>query len=68
MQSFMRVKTAVCHALETSIEFFLRPAHNKDVDLLCSAIAKGEKGKGFFASKSKPTRPYVIVMIGINGV
>jgi len=68
MQSFMRVKTAVRHALEASIEKILRPAHNRDVDLLRSAIAKREKGKGFFASKSKPTRPYVIVMIGINGV
>uniref|UniRef100_A0A7S4SSQ4 SRP54-type proteins GTP-binding domain-containing protein n=1 Tax=Ditylum brightwellii TaxID=49249 RepID=A0A7S4SSQ4_9STRA len=68
MQSFMRVKTAVRHALEASIEKILRPAHNRDVDLLRSAVAKREKGKGFFASKSKPTRPYVIVMIGINGV
>ena len=75
MNSFGRVKTAVRHALEAAIEKILRPAHGKDVDVLHSVVAKRERGSGglssLFAGGSKAssnTRPYTIVMIGINGV
>ncbi len=75
MTSFTRVKTAVRQALEVSIEKILRPGKGRggsdDVDVLRDVVTKRERGAGgIFGRKqdgSNP-RPFVIVMVGINGV
>jgi signal recognition particle receptor subunit alpha len=71
MQSFTRVKTAVRQALEVTIEKVLKPGMGRggsdSVDVLRDVISKRERGGGFFGKKEKQ-RPYVIVMVGINGV
>jgi len=64
----LRIKTAIRHALEDAIAEILRPG---DIDVLRSVVTKRERGKGgglFGSRDDKPARPYVIVMIGINGV
>lgn len=64
MQSFHRVKTAVRQALEKSITKILEPSNGRKVDLLRSVVTK--RDGTFFRSGQK--EPYVIVMVGINGV
>eukprot|EP00978_Attheya_sp_CCMP212_P027667 scaffold93242_cov48-Attheya_sp.AAC.2 len=68
LQSFSRVKTAVRQALEAAIAKLLKPAHNREVDVLRSVVTKRERGTGGLFTKAQPVRPYVIVMVGINGV
>lgn len=69
MQSFGRVKTAVRHALEASVEKLLSPPKGRDVDILKGAVGKRERQSGgLFKSKVDNPKPYVIVMVGINGV
>lgn len=72
------VKRAVRHALEDAIERILRPESGgigrrmgvrkgKSVDILRGVVDKRERGKGVLGLGGGG-RPYVIVMIGINGV
>jgi len=76
MASFTRVKTAVRQALEVAIEKILRPGRGRggseDVDLLRDVVSKREGGglSSLFGAKSSSggKKPYVIVMVGINGV
>jgi signal recognition particle GTPase len=76
------VKRAVRHALEDAIERILRPElggiggragvkRSKSVDVLRGVVEKRERGSGLFGlggGSAKKGRPYVIVMIGINGM
>ncbi|KAL7510073.1 hypothetical protein ACHAXN_007024 [Cyclotella atomus] len=74
------VKRAVRHALEDAVERILRPElggigggsakRGKSVDVLRGVVEKREKGKGSLGlgSSNRGGRPFVIVMIGINGV
>ena len=64
LQSFARVKTAVRQALESAIAKILAPSQ-RNVDILRGVVAK--RDGSFWANKSKQ-EPYVIVMVGINGV
>ena len=59
------VKRAVRHALEDAIDRILRPKHKASVDVLRAVI---EKRNGGGLLRTGRGRPYVIVMIGINGV
>jgi signal recognition particle receptor subunit alpha len=59
------VKRAVRHALEDAIDRILRPRHKASVDVLRGVI---EKRNGGGLLRTGRGRPYVIVMIGINGV
>jgi len=77
MASFTRVKTAVRQALEGAIEKILKPGKGRggsdDVDILRDVVTKRERGMGmgammFGAKKQAGKKPYVIVMVGINGV
>lgn len=72
--SFARVKTAVRQALEEAIAKVLRP-RNIDLDVAQAVITKREsRGSSFwFGANSSNAAgaagsPYVIVMVGINGV
>jgi signal recognition particle receptor subunit alpha len=71
MTSFTRVKTAVRQALEVAIERILKPGMGRggsdSVDVLRDVVSKRERGGGFFGKKEKKS-PFVIVMVGINGV
>lgn len=78
------VKRAVRHALEDAIERILRPElggiggrgvstkRGNSVDVLRGVVEKRERGKGGLlglgGGANQGGRPYVIVMIGINGV
>ncbi len=74
------VKRAVRHALEDAIERILRPElggiggrslgmkRGKSVDVLRGVIEKRNPGLLSGGKKNGGGRPYVIVMIGINGV
>ena len=64
MQSFHRVKTAVRQALEKVVTKLLQPSNDRSVDLLRSVVTKRD-GTMF---RSGQKQPYVIVMVGINGV
>ena len=64
MQSFHRVKTAVRQSLEKVITMLLKPSNDRNVDLLRSVVTK--RDGTLFRSGQK--QPYVIVMVGINGV
>jgi len=66
MQSFHRVKTAVRQALEKVITKLLQPSNDRNVDLLRSVVTKRDGGTMLF--RSGQNQPYVIVMVGINGV
>lgn len=71
MPSFSRVKTTVRAALEHSIAKLLSP--HRDINILRDAISKREStsGSSLFSSSNssgKGSQPYVIVMVGINGV
>ncbi len=77
------VKRAVKHALEDAVERILLPelggiggrvgvTKGKSVDVLRGVVEKRERGKrgrllGLSGSAAMKGRPYVIVMIGING-
>ena len=65
LNSMYRVKTAVRQALEQVINQLLLPS--TQLDLLRQVISKREQASSFFA-RSKTQRPYVIVVVGINGV
>jgi len=71
MTSFTRVKTAVRQALEGAIEKILKPGKGRggsdSVDVLRDVVTKRERGNSVFGRKEKQ-RPFVIVMVGINGV
>jgi len=78
------VKRAVRHALEDAVERILRPElggigggmpgmkRGKSVDLLRGVVEKRERGRSGgmlgLGGAANTGRPYVIVMIGINGV
>lgn len=76
------VKRAVRHALEDAVERILRPPlgrvgslaglkRGNSVDVLRGVVEKRERGQSggvLGLGSSKGSRPYVIVMIGINGV
>ncbi|KAL9184006.1 hypothetical protein ACHAXT_002092 [Thalassiosira profunda] len=77
------VKRAVRHALEDAVERILRPEldgiggragvkQGKSVNVLRGVVEKRERGKGGLlglgGGSGRGSRPYVIVMIGINGV
>jgi signal recognition particle receptor subunit alpha len=74
------VKRAVRHALEDAIERILRPElggiggrslgmkRGKSVDVLRGVVEKRNPGLLSGGGKKNGGRPYVIVMIGINGV
>ena len=49
---------------EKAITKLLQPSNNRNVDLLRAVVTK--RDGTIFRSKDK--RPYVIVMVGINGV
>ncbi len=72
MASFTRVKTAVRQALEGSIERILKPGMGRggsdSVDVLRDVVVKRERGSRIFGSKNENKKPFVIVMVGINGV
>jgi len=74
LASLTRVKTAVRQALEVTIGRILKPGSGREVDLLRGVVEKRERGNGFLGrfgggdSEKKGKKPYVIVMIGINGV
>ncbi|KAL3913346.1 MAG: hypothetical protein SGARI_000703, partial [Bacillariaceae sp.] len=65
LNSMYRVKTAVRQALEKVINQLLLPS--TQLDLLRQVISKRDQTSSFF-SKSKTQRPYVICVVGINGV
>ena len=62
LNSMYRVQTAVQQALESSIQRILQ----NNVDLLRNVLAK--RGDGSFFSSSKKKAPYVISVMGINGI
>lgn len=70
MASFSRVKTAVRIALEDSIQKILKPTLSRDIDVLRGVVSKREQQQrnSFFQTQKQEKLPYVIVMIGINGV
>jgi signal recognition particle receptor subunit alpha len=69
MASFSRVKTAVRIALEESIEKILKPAQSRDVNVLRAVVLKREQQRNsFFHTQKQEKAPFVIVMVGINGV
>lgn len=77
--SLVGVKRAVRHALEDAIERILRPElggiggtsakRGKSVNVLRGVVEKRERGRGLLGmgNSSQGGRPFVIVMIGING-
>jgi signal recognition particle receptor subunit alpha len=74
LRSFAQVKTAVRQALEEAIAKILRP-RNIDIDVAQAVISKRESqvspfwfGTNSSSTGKKSGSPYVIVMIGINGV
>ncbi|KAG7340132.1 signal recognition particle receptor [Nitzschia inconspicua] len=65
LNSMYRVKTAVRQALEKVINELLLPS--TQLDLLRQVVSKRDRASSLFA-RSKNQRPYVIVVVGINGV
>jgi signal recognition particle receptor subunit alpha len=65
LNSMYRVKTAVRQALEQVINELLLPS--TELNLLRSVVSKRDQVSSYFA-RSKTQRPYVIVVVGINGV
>ena len=65
INSMYRVKTGVRQALEQVINQLLLPS--TQLDLLRQVVSKRDQSSSFFA-RSKTQRPYVIVVVGINGV
>jgi signal recognition particle receptor subunit alpha len=72
LNSFFRVKTAVRQGLESSISKILqrgRSGKDSNLDIIRAAMAK-KSGGGFLlgGGNKKNQRPYVAVVLGINGV
>ena len=65
LNSMYRVKTAVRQALESTINKLLLPSQK--LDLLRQVISKRD-GSFFSTAMTSTRRPYVIVVVGINGV
>jgi signal recognition particle GTPase len=65
LNSMYRVKTGVRQALEQVINQLLQPS--TQLDLLRQVVSKRDQSSSFF-TRSKTQRPYVIVVVGINGV
>jgi signal recognition particle receptor subunit alpha len=65
LNSMYRVKTAVRQALEQVINELLLPSTH--LDLLRQVVSKRDQASSFFA-RTNNRRPYVIVVVGINGV
>ena len=65
LNSMYRVKTAVRQALELSINDLLLPS--TELNLLRKVISKRDQASSYF-SRGKTQRPFVIVVVGINGV
>ena len=63
MHTFSRVKSTVRSALEHSISQILSP--HRDIDMLRQVLSKRDS---FFQRTKNVNKPYVIVMVGINGV
>ena len=70
LNSMYRVQTAVKQAMETCITKLLQNQSNKHatVDLLRAVYAKRGDGALFSTSSSTRRRPYVITVMGINGI
>lgn len=65
LNSMYRVKTAVRQALEQVINELLLPSTK--LDLLRQVVSKRDRASSFFA-RNQNQRPYVIVVVGLNGV
>jgi len=65
LNSMYRVKTAVRQALEQVINELLLPS--TELNLLRHVVSKRDQASSYFA-RSKTQRPFVIVVVGINGV
>ena len=65
LNSMYRVKTAIRQALELSINDLLLPS--TELNLLRKVISKRDQASSYF-SRGKTQRPFVIVVVGINGV
>ena len=65
LNSMYRVKTAVRQALEQVINELLLPS--TELNLLRRVVSKRDQVSSYFA-RSKTQRPFVIVVVGINGV
>ena len=65
LNSMYRVKTAVRQALEQVINELLLPS--TELSLLRQVVSKRDQASSFFA-RSKTQRPFVIAVVGINGV
>jgi len=65
LNSMYRVKTAVRQALEQVINELLLPS--TQLNILRQVVSKRDQASSFFA-RSDTQRPYVIVVVGINGV
>lgn len=69
LPSFSRVRTVVRQALEIVIEKVLKPTADRNVDILALVIAKRQAFRPDLSGRScGSNRPYVIIMVGINGV
>lgn len=71
LNSFYRVKTAVRQGLEASITKILnrgRSGKNSNLDIIRAAMAKKNGGRFLLGENNKTQRPYVTVVLGINGV
>eukprot|EP00529_Nitzschia_sp_RCC80_P011506 CAMPEP_0113504868 /NCGR_PEP_ID=MMETSP0014_2-20120614/34967_1 /TAXON_ID=2857 /ORGANISM="Nitzschia sp." /LENGTH=623 /DNA_ID=CAMNT_0000400051 /DNA_START=63 /DNA_END=1934 /DNA_ORIENTATION=- /assembly_acc=CAM_ASM_000159 len=66
LNSMYRVKTAVRQALEQVINELLESS--TQLDLLREVVAKRDAGMSSFFNKNNQRRPYVIVVVGLNGV
>jgi len=65
LNSMYLIKTAVRQALEQVVNELLLPS--AQLNLLRQVVSKRDQASSFFA-RSKTQRPYVIVVVGINGV
>ena len=65
LNSMYRVKTAVRQALEQVINELLLPS--TQLNILRQVVSKRDQASSLFA-RSKTQRPFVIVVVGINGV
>mmetsp|Transcript_5953 Transcript_5953/g.14785 ORF Transcript_5953/g.14785 Transcript_5953/m.14785 type:complete len:576 (-) Transcript_5953:168-1895(-) len=65
LNSMYRVKTAVRQGLEKVVNELLLPSSK--LDLLRQVVSKRDQASSYFA-RTKTRRPFVIVVVGINGV
>lgn len=66
MHSFSRVRSTVRSSLENAIAKILSP--HRDIDILRQVAAKRDSLLSRTIGGSSSKRPYIIVMVGINGV